>query len=253
MIYSAPSIYKQGGGGGGYSDGGELVDGDLIKVDNNTTSNYNNDSRNEINLYIEASQTEYLDSVVNVFTSLNCTVNVYIREGDLFTSLGYINTNVLTANKYYIIFIKGKTFDVEEVNDLTTEPNKALINNKFLKIVKIGNVTWTAEDVFTYSLSNAAKTFVNGTSGKWKVPDITQFTTAAAILGSNSLLFAALNITMTGYATGGGTIINDGTQKWVWTSLDQGERCRLFSDYTISGSGSAGGNQCALILVDRYY
>ena len=73
-IFKGDSIYKSGGGGGGYKDGGQLVDGDFIEVKNNTVSTYDNTARDPINFYFEVKEGESINSVVELTTVVNSTV-----------------------------------------------------------------------------------------------------------------------------------------------------------------------------------
>ena len=113
MIYNAPSIYKQGGGGGGYADGGELIDSDFIKVENNTTYESTNNSRNQINFYFENESN--LNSIIDVTNNYNSTVDVYILENGIYTPIGVIGSNTLTSGKKYEIVITGLTFEIKEI------------------------------------------------------------------------------------------------------------------------------------------
>ena len=68
MNLKLETIYKYGGGGG-YKDGGELLDGDFIKVENNAASSYDNVSRDPINFYLETKEGEILNSIVTCSSS----------------------------------------------------------------------------------------------------------------------------------------------------------------------------------------
>lgn len=133
MIYNGPSIYNQGGGGGGYKDGGALVDGDFIKVENNAVSSYDNVSRDPINLYFEPKDGEILNSIVELTTAVNSTVNVYIVKNGLYYSLGNIGGNSVSAGNDYKINIIGDSYTVENVTGISSDP-------KFFRL-KNGTVT----------------------------------------------------------------------------------------------------------------
>ena len=132
-IFKGDSIYKSGGGGGGYKDGGALVDGDFIKVENNTVSSYDNLSRDPINLYFEPKDGEILNSVVELTTAVNSTINVYIVKNGLYYSLGNIGGNSVTAGNDYKINITGDSYTVENVTGISNDP-------KFFRL-KNGTVT----------------------------------------------------------------------------------------------------------------
>lgn len=145
MIYNAPSIYKQGGGGG-YKDGGELVDGDWIEVTNNTVSSYDNTSRDPINFYFE-DKGDILNSVIELTTTINTTVNVYIVRNGLYFLLGNLGGKSCNAGDDYKVNITGDSYSVEQVNDLQNDPE--FIDTKIGKIpiVKIDNKYWATENL----------------------------------------------------------------------------------------------------------
>ena len=89
-IFEGDSIYKNGSGGGGYKDGGELIDGDFIKVENNTNSSYNNETRNPINFYFEVKEGDVLNSIIELTTTINSIVNVYILKNHIYYLIGNI-------------------------------------------------------------------------------------------------------------------------------------------------------------------
>ena len=150
MIYNAPSIYKQGGGGGGYKDGGELVDGDFIKVENNSISTYENTTRNEINFYVELNQDETLNTVIEITNNYNATVYFWIvnPETGIFTPLGNIGGDTVTAGEEYNVNATGNSYTVEQVATPTPDPNNyvQMLYGHGCRFKKIGDYYWQTEN-----------------------------------------------------------------------------------------------------------
>lgn len=147
-IYNGPSIYNQGGGGGGgYSDGGSLVDADFIEVTNNSISTYDNTSRDPVNFYFEVSDGEMINSVIELTTAVNATINVYVVKNGLYYLLSNIGGNTVTAGDDYKVNITGDSYSVEQLSPPT---NPLLyVFGQLLPIVKIGNKYWTAENMYS--------------------------------------------------------------------------------------------------------
>ena len=114
-IFKGDSIYKSGGGGGGYKDGGELVDGDFIKVENNTISSYDNVSRDPVNFYFEVKDGEVLNSVVELTTAVNATINVYVVKNGFYYLLGNVGGNTVNAGDDYKLNVTGDSYSLEQV------------------------------------------------------------------------------------------------------------------------------------------
>lgn len=145
-IFKGDSIYKSGGSGGGYKDGGQLIDGDFIEVKNNTISTYDNESRDPVNFYFELKDGELLNSAIEFTTQVNATVNVLIVKDDIYFSLGNIGGNTVTAGNVYTINIVGDSFVIDEVSD-TPEPKYKKIDGKLYELEKIGNLFWTKSNL----------------------------------------------------------------------------------------------------------
>lgn len=144
-IFKGDSIYKSGGGGGGYKDGGQLIDGDFIEVTNNTISSYENTSRNEVNFYLEPKDGEILNSVIEFTTQVNATVNVYyLNENGIFILLGYIGGNTVNSGNSYNINISGNGYEIEEITEPTPNPNQyiQMLYGSGCRFKKIGNYFW---------------------------------------------------------------------------------------------------------------
>jgi len=141
-ILKGDSIYKSGGGGG-YKDGGQLVDGDFIKVENNTISSYDNVSRDPVNFYFEVKDGEVLNSVVELTTAVNATINVYVVRNGFYYLLGNVGGNTVNAGDDYKVNITGDSYSVEQVTTTGNDPEFIDISGKPVKVVKIGNLFWT--------------------------------------------------------------------------------------------------------------
>lgn len=148
MIYNGPSIYNQGGGGGGgYNDGGALVDGDFIQVTNNSISTYDNTSRDPVNFYFEVSDGEMINSVIELTTAVNATINVYVVNNGLYYLLSNIGGNTVTAGDDYKVNITGDSYSIEQVS-APVDP-LLYVFGVLVPIVKIGNKYWTAENAYS--------------------------------------------------------------------------------------------------------
>lgn len=147
-IFNGDSIYKSGGGsgGGGYKDGGELVDADFIKVENNTVSYYDNVNRDPVNFYFEPKDGEILNSIIEMTTAVNSTVNVYILKNGIYYSLGNIGSNTVNSGDDYKINITGDSFSIEQVSN-SLEIAFVEIYGVNVPVKKIGNLYWTTQNV----------------------------------------------------------------------------------------------------------
>lgn len=177
-IFKGDSIYKTGGGsGGGYKDGGELVDADLIKVENNSISSYENETRDPVNFYIEANEGDVLNTVIEFTTQVNTTVNVYILKNGFYFLLGVIGSNSVNAGDDSVINITGNSYEIEQttpIGDPSIDINGALYSVK-----KIGNQYWTTSD---YDVGGTNGKFINpnifntlSLPSGWRVPNNTDF------------------------------------------------------------------------------
>jgi len=146
-IFKGDSIYKSGGGGGGYKDGGALVDGDFIKVENNTVSSYDNVSRDPINLYFEPKDGEVLNAVVELTTAVNATVNVYVVKNGFYYLLGNVGGDAVTAGNDYNVNITGDSFAIENVTAPSSEPQAIIIDGYIYGLKKYGSIYWADRDL----------------------------------------------------------------------------------------------------------
>ena len=151
MIYNAPSIYKQGGGGGGFKDGGALVDGDFIKVENNTVSTYTNETRNDVNFYFEIKEGEIINSVIEFTTDVNATIHVYyIGAGGILIPLGNVGGDTVTAGESYNINVVGNSFVLENIIEPVPDPDDIFVYNsmdsKVYNCKKVNGIYWATTD-----------------------------------------------------------------------------------------------------------
>ena len=157
-IFKGDSIYKSGGGGSGYKDGGELVDGDFIKVENNTISTYDNISRGTVNFYFEPKDGEILNSVIEMTTQVNATVNVYyINDLGLYVNIGNIGGNTVSSGNSYNINVNINSFSIQLV-DNSNESESLLFEDNLYK-TKSYNISgvkwiWTTEDIINKQHNN---------------------------------------------------------------------------------------------------
>lgn len=147
-IFKGDSIYKSGGGGGGYKDGGQLVDGDFIKVENNTISSYDNVSRDPVNFYFEVKDGEVLNSVVELTTAVNATINVYVVKNGFYYLLGNVGGNTVNAGDDYKINITGDSYAIEQVSGGDNTP-LLFVNGISYKVALLNDVglAFTAENL----------------------------------------------------------------------------------------------------------
>lgn len=182
-IFKGDSIYKSGGGGGGggYKDGGALVDADFIKLENNTISNYDNTSRSDVNFYFEVAAGEVINSVVELTTTLNATIHVYVVHNGLFIPLGNVGGDTVNAGDDYKVNITGDSFAIEQVTGGGVDPEAALIGSNIYGLIKVGSTLWTTsdlkEDGFISSINSGRYYYaeqdinING----WHLPSDSQF------------------------------------------------------------------------------
>lgn len=146
-IFKGDSIYKSGGSGGGYKDGGALVDGDFINVKNNTVSTYTNISRTDVYYYIELKEGEIPSSIIEMHTDVNATIHVYVFIDGYYYPLGNIGGNTVNSGDDCNININGNSFEIEDVSGLTNIPEWFDLDGVKYPIVKIAGLLWTAADV----------------------------------------------------------------------------------------------------------
>lgn len=135
-IFLGDSIYNYGGGGGGYKDGGELIDGDFINVTNNTISTYENTARNEINFVINDIDTSsVINAVIELENTYNnqATINVYFVKDGFYYPLGNVGGNTVSANSDYSIQIIGDSFIINQVSSINNNPEYVVIDNKIIR------------------------------------------------------------------------------------------------------------------------
>lgn len=184
-IFKGDSIYKSGGGGGGYKDGGQLVDGDFIKVENNTVSSYDNVSRDPINFYFDIAEGEVINSVIQITTQVNSTVNVYVVRNGLYFLLGNTNGNTVLANEDYEITCTGNSFEIEQVNDLSEDPVFAYFYGRKILVFPYGDYL-ISEDLGQWYALNELKELVSNSDG-WNLISHLQWIGINSHFGNNAL------------------------------------------------------------------
>lgn len=132
--------------GGGYKDGGELVDGDFIKVENNTVSSYDNVSRDPVNFYFEVKDGDVLNSVVELTTAVNATINVYVVKNGFYYLLGNVGGNTVNAGDNYNLNVVGNSFMLEVVTPSQASPEYADIDGELVPVKLYNNKLWTLTD-----------------------------------------------------------------------------------------------------------
>ena len=196
-IFKGDSIYKSvagGAGGGGYSDGGALVDGDFIEVTNNSISTYDNTSRDPVNFYFEVSDGEIVNSVIEMTTAVNATVNVYVVKNGFYYLLGNVGGDTVTAGNDYKVNITGDSYAIEQVTGGGTVPGAAVIGSHVYSVLKNGGLLWTCSDLheqqFSYRLNNDRYYYlpnvdlnING----WRLPTNTEFQALVSAFGMPAL------------------------------------------------------------------
>lgn len=150
-VFNGDSIYNNGnggGGGGGYKDGGQLVDGDFIKVENNTVSFYDNVSRDPINFYFEVEDGEVLNSVVEITTAVNATINVYVLKNGFYYLLGNVGGNTVNAGDDYKLNITGDSYALEQVTPGGgSVPSLFEINGIIYQIKEFNGYLWLMQNL----------------------------------------------------------------------------------------------------------
>lgn len=149
MSIKLDTIYNYGGGGGGgggYKDGGELVDADFIEVKNNTASTYDNTARDPVNFYFEAKDGEIINSIIELTTTINAMVNVYVVKNGIYYLLGNIGGNTVNAGDYYKINISGNSFKIENVSN-SLIPEYVNINGLIVPVYQVENKLFITGDI----------------------------------------------------------------------------------------------------------
>lgn len=178
-IYNQTSIYKQAGGGG-YKDGGELLDADLIKVDNNSISTYDNESRDPVNFYFDVKDGEVINSIIEITTQVNATVNVYVLKNGFYYLLSNVGGNTINANENYKINVTGESFDIEKEDGGGVDPDFADIEGAIYPIKKIGGVYWMLSNLQLDKFNpykNGSECYYREkvtTNTGWRLPTLTE-------------------------------------------------------------------------------
>lgn len=132
--------------GGGYKDGGALVDGDFIKVENNSVSTYTNTSRTDINYYFEVQDGEVLNAVIELTNQYNATVHVYILQNGFYIPLGNVGGDTVNAGDDYKINIVGNSFMLEVVTPSQAVPDFVELNGNTYGVLNVNGLLWLKND-----------------------------------------------------------------------------------------------------------
>lgn len=183
-IFKGDSIYKSGGGSsGGYSDGGALVDADFIEVTNNSISTYDNTSRDQVNFYFEVSDGEMINSVIELTTAVNSTVNVYVLRNGFYYLLGNVGGDTVTAGNDYKVNITGDSFSLELVTPAQVDPEFVNLMGSVYGVKKVNGLYWIDRnfmgDVGTWIDDNSTRyydyaAFENINLDGWRLPTKTE-------------------------------------------------------------------------------
>lgn len=208
MIYKGPSIYKFGGGsgGGGYNDGGQLVDGDLIKIENNTISSYDNLSRDPVNFYLDLKDGEIANAVVELTTVVNSTINVYVVKNGFYYLLGNVGGNTVTSGEDYNINIVGDSFSIEKIN-VSNNIEYVDLGGSYgvFPCVKVNSLLWLCQSLALYKRTDDAKTIVQNLGGGWRLPTVLDFQSLQDFFGGVGVAYNKLKSTSGWYAGMNGT------------------------------------------------
>lgn len=147
-IFNGNSIYNYGdGGGGGYNDGGQIADGDFMKIENNAVSTYDNVNRDHLNFYFDQADGEMINAVVELKTSVNSVVKVYVLRNGLYYLLGNVGGDSINAGDQYNLKIVGNSYELENINVATPDPAYIEILGHYYGLVKISNRFWITENL----------------------------------------------------------------------------------------------------------
>ena len=118
-VFNGNSMYNSGngGGGGGLVYYGIITDSDFMQVENNGFYKYHNESRNDINLYLDVSEDDVLFDIISIENDVASNINIFILKNGFYYPIPYIGSNSLLAGKNYKIVLLGDSYTVEEVNN----------------------------------------------------------------------------------------------------------------------------------------
>lgn len=245
-IFNGDSIYKSGGGGGGYKDGGQLIDGDFIKVENNTVSSYDNVSRDPVNFYFEYEDGDVLNSVINFSTQINSTVNVYIIKNGIYYLLKIIGVNNVNIGNY-VINITGEVFSIDPVVGELDPEFIELDNYGVVPCIKVNNLLWLCQSLDTYCRTDFAESIVSHLPTGWRLPTVSDFDELQNYFGGIGVAYEKLKSTSGWYAGNNGTnesrfnMYPNGFLSTANTIIGQSQTCYIMVQYT--GSTRAMGLQ----------
>lgn len=181
-VFNGNSIYNDGGagGGGGYNDGGDLTPADYIEIENNSFYKLEGNDAANLNFVIDG-ESGVLNSIVEISTNVDSTINVYVNRDGLLYKLSTIDS-LIYQNKSYRLYINGDTYYINEINQ-SISISKAIINNNLVDVIVYGNYIITQDlGWFNY---NEFEDLVN-TSG-WSKVSYQVLSTIKNDLGQDSM------------------------------------------------------------------
>lgn len=111
MILNSPSIYKLGGGGGGYKDLGEIVDQSTLTIPNNSYVTIDNYSQSSITVDVETADGEIPNAVIIVNNEVdNSTISITVNGNPIAINSG--SSNILADGTQYQITVLGNAYTV---------------------------------------------------------------------------------------------------------------------------------------------
>jgi len=169
-VFKGNSIYNDGaagGGGGGYNDGGELTPADYIELENNSFYKLEGNDAAYLNFVIDG-ESGVLNSIVEISTNVDSTVNVYVRRNGLLYILSAI-ANLIYSNKSYRLVISGDSYTIEEIVNVAPTISKAEINGVYYDVFQFGNKIIT-QDLGAWFSGYEFESLLDSLGGEWTYP-----------------------------------------------------------------------------------
>lgn len=237
-IFNGNSIYNDGmsgGGGSGYNDGGDLTPADYIELENNSFYKLEGNDAADLNFVIDG-ESGVLNSIVEISTNVDSTVNVYVRRNGLLYILSAID-NLIYLNKNYRLVISGDSYTLEEIINVAPTISKAEINGVYYDVFQFGNKIIT-QDLGAWFDGYEFESLLDSLNGEWTYPTTAFINQIISDVGIDAIR------STTGWTDGngtntsgldfypygvdsGGTIYDSGKQSKFWS----GPRNEIQRDY----------------------
>lgn len=245
-IFKGDSIYKSGGGSGGFSNGGQLPSSStgIVEIENNTIYEYNNTNNNDLT-FVFSKKEDVFNSVIELTTSVNGTVYVgYVDSQGFVIPLSVIGSTSVSANNSYKINIVGDSYAIESVSVVNNDPIAATVLGNLYPCTKYSNfiivgpigggdngIYWNKNNIILNWLSK----FI---SEGYKMPTTSQW--------AEYKLNPTINLL--GYYDSDSHIIRDyGSNVWIWKNMSG-----IIEAYTYNGNDwgvtQPNREQCILLL-----